>query len=153
MAHVSYIGRNGGGNGDLEAAKTEALQLANELTRAKLRKLQGELVEKREVTFVLGHALATLREQILRVPQLVAAELRGLEHIQAHTIRMRVDESIRRSLNETAETLCQAVNAKDFFAALDADNVAETAEAKDARERKRDAANAKRRAKRHRRKD
>ena len=67
MAHISYIGRNGGQNADLEAAKTEALQFANELTLAKLDKLRGTVVEKRVVEFVLGHALVTLREQILRL--------------------------------------------------------------------------------------
>jgi hypothetical protein len=73
--------------------------------------------------------------------------LRGLEYARVHSVRVRVDESVRRSLEELAETVCQAVEAKDFFAELDAE--AETDEQKDARERKRTAANAKRREKRN----
>jgi hypothetical protein len=149
VGSVAYIGRNGSGNTDLEAAKTEALQLANEVTRAKLRKLHGDLVERKEVQYVIAHALTTLRERILHVPQIVSADLRGLEHAQVHAIRMRVDESVRRWLEELAETLARAVHGEDFFAAMDADNNAETDAAKDARERKRDLANAKRRAKRN----
>ena len=68
MAHIQYIGKNGGSNTDLEAAKTEALQLANELTRAKIAKMNGTVVGKREVEFVLGYVLTTMREQILRLP-------------------------------------------------------------------------------------
>jgi hypothetical protein len=150
MAHISYIGRNGGQNADLEAAKTEALQLANELTRAKLDKLRGTVVEKRVVEFVLGQALMTLREQILRLPNLVAAELRGFDHIKVHAIRVRIDDAVRRSLDELGETLAKAVAADDFLAGLpdDDESVDESDEMKAASERKRNAANATRREKR-----
>ena len=77
MAHVSYIGRNGGGNAELEAAKTEALQLQNELTRVKLLKLQGGLVEKRQVVFLLGNSLTVLRGRLLALPEQLAARLKG----------------------------------------------------------------------------
>jgi hypothetical protein len=148
MAHISYIGRNGGSNTDLEAAKTEALQLANELTRAKIAKMNGAVVEKREVAFVINFALTTTRERILRIPQMVANELRGFEHAKVHAIRMRIDSAIRRDLEVLAETLAKAVEADDFFADLIAEE--KTAEQKAERERKRDIVNAKRRAKYHR---
>jgi hypothetical protein len=148
MAHVSYIGRTAGSNGELEKAKTEALQLQNELTRVRLEKLRGDVVEKREVQFALGYALTTLREHILRVPQLVTAALRGFDHAVVHGIRMRIDESVRRSLEELAETLCRAVSAKDFFASLDNDEDNPKVEDDDAVARKKAAVNARRREKR-----
>ena len=156
MAHVSYIGRNGGANAELEAAKTEALQIANELARAKLDKLRGTVVERKIVEFVLGHVLATLREQILRLPMFVAADLRGsgLEHNQIHGIRMRINDAVRRSLSESAETLGKAVEADDFLVGFNGDDsVVQSAEQKDARERKRTVTNAKRREKRNAKRD
>jgi hypothetical protein len=146
MAALEYHGKNG--NPALDYEKIESLRIQNEISRTKLGKLQGELVSKREVSFVVAYALTTLREHILRVPQLVSADLRGLDLVMVHGIRMRVDESVRRWLEELAETLCQAVNAKDFFVELERDDDAvETESQKEARERKKDAANAKRREK------
>lgn len=146
MVHISYIGKNGGQNGELEAAKTEALQIQNELNRVKLQKLRGTLVEHKEVEYVVAHALTVLREEIMRLPNLVSAELRGIDASMAFGIRTRVDARVRRALEELAGTLCRAVEVKDFFAELDADD--ETEEQKDAREQKRDLANRKRREKR-----
>jgi hypothetical protein len=146
MATLEYHGKNG--NPALDYEKIESLRIQNEISRTKLGKLQGELVSKREVSFVVAYALTTLREHILRVPQLVSADLRGLDLVMVHGIRMRVDESVRRWLEELAETLCQAANAKDFFVELERDDDAvETESQKEARERKKDAANAKRREK------
>jgi hypothetical protein len=41
-----------------------------------------------------------LRTQILTIPQLVSAELRGLDNTQAHAIRMRVERSIHGFLEQ-----------------------------------------------------
>jgi hypothetical protein len=156
VPNVNYVGvgKNGGGNSDLEQAKTEALQLANELTRAKLARLQGTLVERRVVQFVLSHVLATLREKFLQLPRLVASGLRGIDPNVVHNVSVRTDEVVRRSLEEASETLCKAVRAEDFLAAMNDDDfvVVESDAQKDSRERKKDAANEKRREEYQRRK-
>ena len=156
MPNVNYVGvgRQNGQNGDLEAAKTEALQLANEITRAKLARLRGDLVGRKEIQFTIGFALARLREDILRIPNLVAVELRGIDdRAMVHGIRQRVDQRIRRVLEELAESLALAVSTPDFLAAMNGDDPVITDAAKIAAEQKRDAANAKRRAKYAARKD
>jgi hypothetical protein len=146
MARIDYFGKNG--NPEIEAEKIEGLRIANMISRAKLARIEGEVVAKREVQFVISHALATLRERILRLPAMIAAELRGFDHPRVHGVRTRVDDMVRRSLDESAETLAHAVSAKDFFAELIAEE--QTKEQIAIAERKRDAANAKRRAKYHR---
>jgi hypothetical protein len=52
----------------MEEAKTEALKLQNELSRVKLEKLRGDLLEKREVIFLVEHTLVVLRQRILGCP-------------------------------------------------------------------------------------
>jgi hypothetical protein len=146
MAFISYVGRNGGSNAELEAQKVESLRLANRTARAKLQKLEGELVEKREVKLVIDHALTAMREHVLRLPFLICTELRELPHNQLHAIRLRVEKEVHRTLDELAETLVQAVNAPAFFAALDAEEGVVVDE--DARARKKAAVNTKRRQKR-----
>ncbi len=147
MAHIQYIGKNGGQNGDLEAAKTEALQLANEVTRTKLARLRGDVVGRKEIQFTIGFALARCREDILRLPNLVAAELRGFDRDVVYGVRQRVDARIRRVLEGLAESLALAVSTPDFLAKMNGDDVVITDAAKIAADRKRDHANAKRRAK------
>jgi hypothetical protein len=146
VAHIQYIGKNGGSNGDLEAAKTEALQLANEITRAKLAKMRGDVLDRKMVVFGIESSWAILRERIMTLPMLVAGELRDLGY-DRHTVRLRVESAIHRFLNEVADHLERVTSSPDFFAGLDDDAVAETNEQKIARDRKRDAANKKRRAK------
>ena len=143
MSNVHYHGKNG--NPAIDREKVENLRLANEIQRAKLGRLSGELVSKREVQFTVGFALTALRENILRLPNLVSSELRGFDRAVVHSIRQRVDQRIRRSLEELAESLALAVSAEDFLDRMNGD--AETDAAKAARDRKRDLANAKRREK------
>ena len=100
---------------------------------------------QREVEVVLSFGLTTLREHILRLPNLVAAELRMIDSTIVRGIRHRIDERVHQWLEEMAETLPKAISAPDFFAALNEDD--ETDEQKAERERKRDLANAKRRQK------
>ncbi len=150
MPNVNYVGvgRNNGGNGDLERAKTEALRLQNEITRAKLAKMRGDVVGRKEIQFTIGFALARCREDILRIPNLVAVELRGLDdRAVVHGIRQRVDQRIRRVLEELAESLALAVSAEDFLAKMNGDDAVIADAAKAARERKRDLANQRRREK------
>jgi hypothetical protein len=145
VAHIQYIGKNGGQNADLEREKTEALRLSNEVQRTKLAKLNGDVVGRKEIQFTVGFALARLRENILRLPNLVSAELRGLDRAVVHGVRMRVDQRIRRVLEELGESLALAVSAPDFIDRMNGD--AETDVAKAAAERKRSVANARRREK------
>ena len=81
MAKLIYHGKNG--NPAIDAEKIESLKLANAIQRAKLKRLDGEVVSKREVTFMLSYSLVLLRTQILTIPQLVSAELRGLDNAGA----------------------------------------------------------------------
>ena len=150
MPNVNYVGvgRHNGGNGNLEREKTEALRLSNEITRAKLARLRGDVVGRKEIQFTIGFALARCREDILRIPNLVAVELRGIDdRTMVHSIRERVNARIRRVLEELAETLALAVSAPDFLDRMNGDDAVIADAAKIAAERKRDAANAKRRAK------
>jgi hypothetical protein len=147
VANVSYIGRNGGQNAELEREKTEALRLSNEVMRAKLAKMRGDVVDRRMVTFGIESSWALLRERIMQSPTLVAAELRDLG-LDRHSVKLRIDDAIRRFLCEVSENLQRITSSEDFFAKFFDESVAETAEQKAARERKRDAANAKRRQKR-----
>ena len=62
------MGRNGGSNAELEKAKAEALKLQNRLTLLKVQKLEGELVEKVKIKFLIGDACTTLRTQLLELP-------------------------------------------------------------------------------------
>jgi hypothetical protein len=52
MAKLIYHGKNG--NPAIDAEKIESLKLANAIQRAKLARLGGEVVSKKEVTFMLG---------------------------------------------------------------------------------------------------
>jgi hypothetical protein len=62
----------------------------------------------------------------------------------------RIDWAINRFLVEVADSLERITSAEDFLAGFDGDDtVAETDEQKDARERKKDAVNKKRREKRN----
>ena len=67
---------------------------------------------------------------------MVAGELRGLEHARTHEIRMRIENAIRRDLNYSPRPW-QRPSKAGFLAELIKPE--ETAEQKDARERKRDA--------------
>jgi hypothetical protein len=150
MPNVNYVGvgRPNGGNGDLEREKTEALRLSNEITRAKLAKMRGDVLDRKMVVFAVESSWTLLRERVMTLPTVVAAELRDLGY-DRHTVRLRVDAAIRRFLNEVAEHLEHATSAEDFLAGFDDEAETKSAEQKAAAERKKDAANAKRREKRN----
>jgi hypothetical protein len=149
MAHITYHGGNGH-NPEIEREKVESLKLANAIQRAKLEKLKGDVIDRREVEFVISSALVTLRTKILQLPKLIAADLQGrLEHAQLHAIKLRVEGQVDRALNELADDLEKSVNPKAFLDELTGEDTAEDEQAKDALIRKKTAAKAKRTAKRN----
>jgi hypothetical protein len=97
------------------------LRIQNAIQRAKLQKLDGDLVSKREVTFALSHALILLRTQILTVPALVSAELRDLDAQAQHRVRMRIEDAVRRFLEQLSENMQAAMSSEEFFAKLEAE--------------------------------
>jgi hypothetical protein len=150
VGNVSYLGVGGGKNGSnpaMEEAKTEALKLQNELSRVKLEKLRGDLLEKREVIFLVEHTLVVLRQRILGLPALVCAELRELDHNQLYAVRRKVEGVVDDALTQAADTLVQAVQPGGFIARMNAEEDGPVIEDTiDARDCKRAAVNAKRRA-------
>ena len=134
----------------LERKKETHQEILNEISSLRLKKLRGELVDKREVEFVVSTAIITLRAQLLRLPLLVVAELRELNHDQLHAIRMRAERAVHAFLEETSEALIKAIDPRSAIAELEEeDSNGEVTRAKqDALARKRSLANAKRRAKR-----
>jgi hypothetical protein len=145
MAQVHYVGKNG--NRELDRERIEGLRIQNAIARAKLQRLGGDTVSKREVTFALGHMLLLLRTQILTVPQLVSAELRDLDNAQAHRVRQRIEDSIHRFLTQLSENMEAAMSSEEFFAKLEAELRGKQDE--DAMQLKRAFAKQKRTAKRH----
>jgi hypothetical protein len=146
MATLTYVPKNG--DPLLDAEKIESLRLSNAIQRAKLSRIDGELISKREVTFMLGHTLVFLRTQILTIPQLVSAELRGaLDNTQAHAIRMRVEDAVHRFLTQLSENMENTINSEAFLAKLEAELNGKSDE--DAAKLKRDLAKRRRTAKRH----
>lgn len=119
MAKLIYHGENG--DPALDAERIEGLRIQNAIQRAKLQKLDGDLVSKREVTFALSHALILLRTQILTVPALVSAELRDLDAQAQHRVRMRIEDAVRRFLEQLSENMQAAMSSEEFFAKLEAE--------------------------------
>jgi hypothetical protein len=134
--------------------KADGQQILKGIARTKLKKLRGDLLDRREVEFVVGNAIATLRPHLLRLPLLIASELRELSHDQLHAIRMRVERAVDSFLEEASESLGKAIDPRAAIAELEAeDNVGQdsaevTRGKEDALARKRVIANEKRRAKR-----
>ena len=89
MANITYHGGNGH-NPEIEREKVESLKLANAISRTRLRKLNGDVLDRAEVVFVIETALVILRQRILALPKLIVADLQGrLENAQLHGIRLR----------------------------------------------------------------
>jgi hypothetical protein len=145
VAQLHYVGKNG--DPALDRERIEGLRIANAIARAKLQRLDGELVSKREVTFALSHALILLRTQILTVPGLVSAELRDLDNAQQHRVRTRIEDVVHRFLTQLAENMEAAMHSAEFFEKLKAELAGKTDD--DAAKLKRDLAKQRRTAKRH----
>jgi hypothetical protein len=145
VAQLHYHGKNG--NPALDAERIEAIRIQNAIARSKLSRLDGELVSKREVVFALSHALILLRTQILTVPGLVSAELRDLDTQAQHRVRMRIEDAVRRFLEQLAEGMEAAMHSEEFIAKLKAELAGKTDD--DAAQLKRDLAKKRRTAKRN----
>jgi hypothetical protein len=148
MANITYHGGNGH-NPEIEREKVESLKLANAISRTRLRKLNGDVLDRAEVVFVIETALVILRQRILALPKLIVADLQGrLENAQLHGIRLRIEGQVDRALNELADSLEKAVTPRAFIDELAGEDI-EGEEAKAARARKEAAAKAARTQKRH----
>jgi hypothetical protein len=150
VATISYLGKgNKNGHGDeLDREKIEGLRLQNAISRTKLAKLSGDVLDRRQVEFVVSSALVTLRQRILALPGKICAGIHGLNNTELHTVRMQVERVADGALEELADTLGKTVNPKAFIDELAGED-AEGEEAKAARIRKETQAKAKRTAKRH----
>jgi hypothetical protein len=150
VATITYLGKgNKNGHGDeLDREKIEGLRLQNAISRAKLQRLDGDVVAKREVAFILGHMLLLLRTQILTVPALVSSELRGvLDNVQLHNVRQRAEDAVHRFLTQLAENMEAAMHGEEFLAKLEASLSGKKDD--DAARLKHDIAKAERTRKRH----
>jgi hypothetical protein len=69
-ATISYLGKGSkNGHGDeLEREKIEGLRLQNAISKTRLRKLQGDVIDRKEVEFVVSSALVTLRSKFCSCP-------------------------------------------------------------------------------------
>jgi hypothetical protein len=150
VAFITYHGKPGQ-NGELEKQKALALELQNRLTRLKVEKLEGQLVAKREVEFLVGNASAVFRRKVLDLPTRLVADLRsfGLDNSRLHDIRARLGESVHRFLYELIGELEAAVDPDAALARLNEDDPeVEDNRAQTARELKHEALNERRRKKR-----
>jgi hypothetical protein len=156
VARIHYIGKNGvpPAPTELELKKIEAAETQNALNRAKLERMRGELIPRREVEFVSASAVVILRQQLLTLPSRLVSELRP--HLASEnllfTVQRCVDGLVRGWLGETTDLLMKTPVAAKAILEMEAresgvDPEAETKKSESA-VRKRDAANAKRREKR-----
>ena len=147
MAQLHYVGKNG--DPALDAERIEAIRLQNAIARTRLQKLNGDVIDRREVEFVISSALVALRTKILQLPKLIVTDLQGrLENAELHGVKLRVEGQVDRALTELAADLEKAVTPKAFIGELAGEDT-EGEEAKSARARKETQAKARRTAKRH----
>ena len=148
MARVHYVSANGAEPPltALEEEKLAGQRLANEISQTRLRKLRQDLLEKREVRFVVETMAVVLRQELMRLPSLVAGDLRSLHlsHDQLFLIRMSVDRTVRSALGKAAETLERALTPRDVIAELVGEKKEPSQKDVDAAARKKARANAKR---------
>lgn len=80
MARVRYVGANGAEPPltELEKEKLKGQQLANEISQTRLRRLRHDLLEKREVKFVIETMAVVLRQELMRAPSQAVRDLSGL---------------------------------------------------------------------------
>ena len=148
MSRVHYVGANGAEPPltELEKEKLKGQQLANDISQTRLRKLRQDLLEKREVQFVVSTAAIVLRQELMRLPSLVAGDLRSLHlsHEQLFSIRTSVDRTVRSALSKAADTLERALTPRDLIAELVGEEKEPSQKEIDAAARKKARSNAKR---------
>ena len=148
MAQLNYVG---GKDPEIVAAKAENLKLANEIARTRLLAIRKDLLDRRQVRFVVQNALVVLRDNLLRLPGILAGNLRGLEPGVAHGIRQEIERRVRVFLHETTEALQKSVDPESVIADLESDGQQDPEVVQreaDAAALERNRANAKRREKR-----
>jgi hypothetical protein len=149
MARVRYVGANGAEPPltELEKEKLKGQQLANEISQTRLRRLRHDLLEKREVKFVIETMAVVLRQELMRAPSQAVRDLSGLHlsHEVLHSIRMSLDKTIRTALDKATDTLERALNPREAIAELVGEERPSEKDL-DAAARKKARANAKRRA-------
>lgn len=123
MSRVHYVSANGQEPPltELEEEKLKGQRLANEIAETKLRRLHEEVLEKREVKFVVDTMAIVLQQQIMRrTPNQVVTDLRGmnLSHEVLHTIKMSVDKTLRAELDRASTAAEKALNAREAYAEL-----------------------------------
>jgi hypothetical protein len=122
MARIRYTGANGEEPPltELEQEKLQGQRITNRISETRLKRLRGDVLEKREVVFVISNAMVILRQALMRLPALVvrAQELRDLTHEQRHAIRMSLDKAIRTALGEASEALGKAGNPREAIAEI-----------------------------------
>ena len=121
MARIRYIG-NGAEPplNELEKEKLKGKQLNNEISETKLRRIREEVLEKREVAFVLETMLIVLRQELMRAPSMAIKDLRDLHLGQEvlFAVRMSVDKVVRSVLQAAADTAQKALSPKKVIAEL-----------------------------------
>jgi hypothetical protein len=122
MSRVHYVGKNGEPPPltELEREKLKGQQLANDISQTRLARLRRDLLERREVVFVVENALVILRQQVMRLPSLVCGELRrsSLSREQLFAIRMSMDNAAREFLSEVVAALGKAGDPQEAIAEI-----------------------------------
>jgi hypothetical protein len=152
MARVTYTGANGESPplNELEREKLAGQRLANTIAETKLRRLREETLERREVQFVFETTMLVLRRELMRwpslavrLPELLRSEL---THAQFHAIAMSLDGFIRAELSKVRVSLEKTLaSPREVIAELTGEDEP-TPEDVDEAIRKKNRANAKRRA-------
>ena len=122
MSRVHYVGANGAEPPltELEKEKLKGQQLANEIAQTRLRRIHEDLLERSEVKFVIETMAVVLRQELMRLPSLVAGDFRALHlsHDQLFSIRVSVDRAVRSALEKAATMLERALTPRDVIAEL-----------------------------------
>ena len=149
MSRVHYVSANGEEPPltELEREKLKGQQIANDIAQTKLRRLHEDLLERREVKFVIETMAVVLRQELMRLPSQAVADLHGLHltHEQLFSIRMSLDKTVRSALDKAAATLERALNPRAAIAELVGEERPSQKDL-DAAARKKARVNAKRRA-------
>ena len=149
MARHYYVGANGAEPPltELEKEKLKGQQIANDIAQTKLRTLHQDLLERREVRFVVETMAIVLRQDLMRLPSLVVKDLRSLRlsHEVLFAIRMSVDKTVREALTKASAKVMSALNPRKAIAEFVGEKERPSQKEIDAMERKKARANARRR--------
>lgn len=149
MARHYYVGAHGAEPPltELEKEKLKGQQIANDIAQTKLRALHQDLLERREVKFVVETMAIVLRQDLMRLPSLAVKDLRSLRlsHEQLFAIRMSADKTVREALTKASANLMSALNPRKAIAEFVGEKERPSQKEIDAAARKKARANARRR--------